>query len=567
MDSNRLHRQTGMIWRNFRWMALLLACFPVLPGFCAEPTASAGLGPVLAPLLEGEFRLQAGDYRGAAQAWLAAAAISDDPAVSARAAQAALAAADSALLARALDRWQALASDDPEMLDMRMLLALQQGDDASATQALGERLAEGAVGLQRVLRILSSGVSRARVHSVLARLLDQRALPDDLDTWLALAAFAQRAGALTLADRFADAIVERFPQASPAWLLRAARLRERGAAQAARFALERAAALRDPEDASLRFALASEFAQQQRPAEAAALLAEGEQSLRSLRLRASYLRTAKDDAGLRSLYEQARELHADSPDGDWLLLLGQLAEAVGEHSQALAWYRDIAAGDSFAEAQLRIAVVLEASGDHPGALAQLRRTAANTSIAGESRRDAWLYLAQLLGEQQDAAAEIATLSEALNVFADDLALLYARALAAERADRLADAESDLRRILALDPDNVSALNALGYTLADRTERFDEALALIERAYDQEPDNPAFVDSLGWVLFRMGRIEEALPHLRKAASAAPDPEVLAHLAQALWASGARDEARAVLAQGRALDPGHRALARAAALIGT
>lgn len=556
-----------MIWRNFRRIGLLLVLFPALPGVCAEPDRSPGLGPVLAPLLEAEFRRQAGDYPGAARAWLAAAEVSDDPAVSARAAQAALAAADPALLARAVWRWQLLAPEAPAMLDARVLVALQQGDDVAATQALAQRLAEGVDGVRRVVRILSAGVPGARVQSVLAGLLDQQALPDDLDTWLALAALAQRAGGPMLADRFADAIVTHFAQAPRAWLLKAARMREHGDAQAAGVALERAAALRDHDDDSLRFLLAGEFAQQRRPAEAAAVLAAGEQSLRSLRLRASYLSAAEDDAGLRALYDQAQGPRADRREGEWLLLLGQLAEALKERADALAWYRAIAAGDTFAEAQLRIAVVLESNGDHAGALAHLRRTAADTTIDGESRRDAWLYLAQLLGEQQDATAEIATLSAALNVFVDDQALLYARALASERADRLDDAESDLRRILDLDPDNLSALNALGYTLADRTERFDEALALIERAYDREPDNPAFVDSLGWVLFRMGRIEEALPHLRQAAAAAPDPEVLAHLAQALWASGARDEARAALAKGQALDPGHRAVARAAALIGT
>ncbi|MEZ5576806.1 MAG: hypothetical protein R3F44_14740 [Candidatus Competibacteraceae bacterium] len=42
-------------------------------------------------------------------------------------------------------------------------------------------------------------------------------------------------------------------------------------------------------------------------------------------------------------------------------------------------------------------------------------------------------------------------------------------------------ERDLRAILASDPKNGQALNALGYTLADRTDRYQEALGYIEQA--------------------------------------------------------------------------------------
>ena len=51
----------------------------------------------------------------------------------------------------------------------------------------------------------------------------------------------------------------------------------------------------------------------------------------------------------------------------------------------------------------------------------------------------------------------------------------------EQLNNLASMEQDLRTIIAADPDNTAALNALGYTLANRTTRYDEALDLISRA--------------------------------------------------------------------------------------
>ena len=105
------------------------------------------------------------------------------------------------------------------------------------------------------------------------------------------------------------------------------------------------------------------------------------------------------------------------------------------------------------------------------------------------------------------------------------------------------------------------MNALGYTLADRTDRYDEALKLIQRALELRPDTPAIIDSLGWVLHRLGRTEEALPHLRRAFELQRDAEVAAHLGEALWVHGDKDEARSIWRLGREIDPDNRALKQA------
>ena len=141
--------------------------------------------------------------------------------------------------------------------------------------------------------------------------------------------------------------------------------------------------------------------------------------------------------------------------------------------------------------------------------------------------------------------------------------LYARALIWERRDDIPRAEADFRRILVAEPDNVAALNALGYTLADRTTRYQEALELIDRARVAEPDNAAIIDSYGWVLYRLGRNDEALVELRRAFALQKDPEIAAHLGEVLWVIGNKDEARKYFDEARKLDPDNRSLqARAA-----
>ena len=133
---------------------------------------------------------------------------------------------------------------------------------------------------------------------------------------------------------------------------------------------------------------------------------------------------------------------------------------------------------------------------------------------------------------------------ALEEFPGNSDLLYARGMLAVRMDRLDVLERDMRAIIAREPDNADALNALGYTLADRTDRYEEAYALIKRAIELKPDDHYIVDSLGWVLHRMGRHREALVQLRRAMSINPDPEIAAHLGEVLWVLGNKVEARAV-----------------------
>ena len=39
--------------------------------------------------------------------------------------------------------------------------------------------------------------------------------------------------------------------------------------------------------------------------------------------------------------------------------------------------------------------------------------------------------------------------------------------------------------------------------------------MIRRAVHEEPQRPAYLDSLGWVLFKRGKVKEALEPLQKA----------------------------------------------------
>jgi tetratricopeptide (TPR) repeat protein len=217
-------------------------------------------------------------------------------------------------------------------------------------------------------------------------------------------------------------------------------------------------------------------------------------------------------------------------------------------------------GEERAEARLRAASAQYELGQTDKAFAGVHAIQSDAMIDDEARRDAYLLEAELRQRGDDLPGELDALARGLAAYPDENALLYARALAWERRDDVPRAEADLRKILVTEPENVAALNALGYTLADRTTRYQEALELIDRARVAEPDNAAIVDSYGWVLYRLGRNEEALVQLRRAWTLAKDPEIAAHVGEVLWVLGRKDEARRFFDEARKLDPENRALQR-------
>ncbi|MBJ9976708.1 tetratricopeptide repeat protein [Pseudomonas sp. S75] len=232
------------------------------------------------------------------------------------------------------------------------------------------------------------------------------------------------------------------------------------------------------------------------------------------------------------------------------LNLGRIREERNLPAAALREYALVGPGPDYLAAQLRQADILIANGRSAEAsrhLAEAREAQPDYAI------QLYLIEAETLSNNDKLAQADQVMQQAIKRYPDDLNLLYSRAMLAEKRDDLPQLEQDLRAILAREPENAMALNALGYTLADRTTRYGEAKALIEKARQITPDDPAVLDSLGWVNYRLGHLDEAERLLRQALERLPDPEVAAHLGEVLWASGKHREARQVWAKAFADQP--------------
>ena len=520
---------------------------------------ASGYGQALSPLLEGEFALQQGEFAAAAQAYVRAADLGNDPVVAERAVQVALNAQDAALATQALARWGALAPDDAGLEVGRLRVALLENDEAAAHAAL-ETLLAREKGWRQAVAALATAPHRETSSRLLETLLEEDRLPDAMDAWLAFGGVALRLENKPLYARLAQAAAQRFPDEPGALVWQAEEALARGDAETARRTLDVALAL--PElTPSERLSLAANLNALGDPAAAAKALESAGDDDRVLTSRAAYLTRSGDDAGLAALYaETVAKTPERGASAARLMLLGQLAEMNQDAPAAMAWYRQIPGGLQREQAQLRIAVLLEQSGEKGAALDLIREIQASDTEWGDIVRDAYLVEAEMARGRNDDVAELSALDRGLAIFEDDAMLRYGRALAYEREDRVDEAIADLRTLVAAEPEEADFLNALGYTLVDRTEALEEGLALIEKAIALKPDAPAILDSLGWALHRLGRDAEALPHLQRAFEIQRDAEIGAHLATVLAALGQADEARSILRLAREIDPKNRTLLR-------
>ena len=122
------------------------------------------------------------------------------------------------------------------------------------------------------------------------------------------------------------------------------------------------------------------------------------------------------------------------------------------------------------------------------------------------------------------------------------------------ADGYAQARAAAKRALALAPDLVEGLVALGQVLASDDLDWKGADATFRKAIELAPGNAAGLHSASWLAAVYGRIDEAIALARRIV--ALDPLAInghVRLARLLAEAGAHDEAEAALAAARQLKP--------------
>ena len=492
-------------------------------------------------LLMAEFAGQRGHLDVAVKNYVELAQTLRDVGLAERATRIAVFARDDESALRAARTWVELDSKD---MDARQILAamyIRHGNADAALEHLEYVVSHdaGQPGnrLRMVANLLGHEDDRQTALAVMEKLVAKHA--DDSDALLAYALLAIRAEQLDKARDAMNRIVKRTELSSNVAMAYLAILQKQGKLPQAIDWLDSVLA-QNPKQFGLRLIYARLLADANRYEEARLqfrmLSTEAPDNsdivfaLGLLNLQANRVdEAAKNFTRLLKLDARLDEAH---------FYLGQIAEAQKDSNKALAEYRKVQGGNNYLSAQMRTALVMAVKGQTDEAIAFLDKL----TVEDDEQR---FNVARAKGE---ILTDKNRLEEAMKVYDAALAngeyhsdLLYTRAMLAERMGKIDVLEKDLRAILAKEPDNSQALNALGYTLADSTKRYDEALALITRAMEISPKDFYILDSMGWVLYRLGRLDESIKYLEKARELRNDPEVAAHLGEVLWVKGDREAA--------------------------
>ena len=499
-----------------------------------------------------------GEDRIAAEQYLAAAKLSDNVDVARNAVRYALSAGDSDLAVAASTRWAELAPNDENAQEAALRVALQAQDPERSVTAARDLVKRYQRGVGQGVREVARIIVRQKPPQALAMQVIQ-AVTHNIDE-AAQAAYSRgfvqmEYGDYAAAAASVDEALALQPKWSEAVLLKAGLLIRQG--KLLQGIAEAEPMLASGNRARERFALArllideKAYAlakpQLQRALDEDPELAEARYALALMAL------DDKDTDTARSLLLPL----LDSPTQRFgaAYYLGRLSQQDGDTEQAMRYYRMVSGGQHAIDALARRAFLMADQGELEQAQLFLRGiAAANPQLT----RRMLMVEGELLLDQGQAEQAVARYSDGLEAFEGDLDLLYSRSLAHEQAGDIDAAMADLRRMMALDPDNASALNALGYILTNHSTRYREALGYIERALELQPDDPAIIDSMGWVQYRLGNYERARNYLQKAFDSQPDPEVAAHLGEVYWKLGQQDRARAIWDAALADAPEHPAL---------
>lgn len=522
------------------------------PQTSAAPAAQPSLSPqTLYQFLLAEIAGQRGQFEVAIGAYLDLAKKTRDPSIARRATEAALHTRRVDVALEAARLWVELAPTDPAARQMlASLLAAGNKLDELAT-LLARELAAAGPQLDSTLMRMNRGFARMPDKIAVSHLVDKLTEPylERAEARFARAQAASNAGDNERTLKEIDEALKLRSDWEPAALFKAQHMKQ------------------GPESVAFleRFVAANPKSSEVRLAFARALVGEKryEDSLREFSLLLTEFPDNPDviyaNGVLLLQLGKPREAEAmlqrvvalgKGDQNPARYYLGQIAEDGKRYEEALKRYDLVDGGEHQIAAALRGAQVLQRLGRLDDARARLKK--AREDHADEATR---LLIAesQLLRDAGRNQESLEILQASLASSPEDTELLYETALAAERLDRLADAERHLRRMIELKPDSAQGYNALGFSLADRGLRLDEARQLIDKALTLSPDDPFILDSKGWVLFRQGDAKGALEILKKAFAMRPDPEIAAHIGEVLWSLGRRDEADTVLKDAVKSDP--------------
>ena len=146
---------------------------------------------------------------------------------------------------------------------------------------------------------------------------------------------------------------------------------------------------------------------------------------------------------------------------------------------------------------------------------------------------------QILQTIQQPKRAIELLDEAIKQLPDDVELLYAQVLLLDPQRDQQRLDHALTRLLELEPNNPTFLNAYAYILAQQQRNLELARKYAEQALSYAPEQASILDTLGYIEYLQHDDIKAVLHLRDAYQHSPNAGIAFRYAQALLQANDQD----------------------------
>lgn len=497
---------------------------------------------VMFMLLVAEIAGQRDQYDVALEGYMEAAKRLNDPRFAERAAVLAMYMKDSPKTQEAVSLWLQRDSKSLTARKVAVLSALRTNDKTAAVEHLSELMTTDATEFENDLLELSALMQKENRLNILFDALNDLSVkhPKEPVIYFVQTLLAMQTKNVELAEQKIEKALALKPNWDKALVLQAQIAMNQGNVEKA-IAVIKTASNKDPKNIKLKKILAQFLIKAENYKESGdiykQLVASNPKDLESkFTLALVYLQLDQDEKAediLNELLEQQ----------DWQdkanFYLGKIAEQQKDMDKAVSFFDKVKDEELAFDAAIESIAILSKEKQYDVANQRINELYAKFP---KQKQRVLLIQAEFYNQQKQYQKAFDLMTAALTEQPDQIDLLYARALVAEHLKKQDIVEKDLKQILQKDPNNVEALNALGYSLLNYPERYTEAESYLKKALELHPDEAVIIDSYGWLLFKQGKHQQALEHLQKAYNKKQENEIAAHIIEVLWTLNKKDEAK-------------------------
>lgn len=227
-----------------------------------------------------------------------------------------------------------------------------------------------------------------------------------------------------------------------------------------------------------------------------------------------------------------KDILAQAPESDKVrFYLAAVFEELNQNVDAIEQFGKIPSASQFyGESVVHAAYLYRQEGNVKKALALV-------DTALKARKDVaqfYALQASLFDEQKKYSDAEKVLSQGAELFPENEQLIFFLGSTQDKLGKRQDTVLNMKKVLVLNQDHVQALNYLAYTYAELGTELPEAEKLARKALKIKPTDAYIKDTLGWILYKQGKLKEAVLTLENAHQMNPEESVIAeHLGDAYY----------------------------------